>query len=45
MVLAYSVATGATAGSIIAAIITPHIGRNSTAVRSMVPAPLPMSRA
>src|SRR5438477_6221994 len=45
IVRAYSDATGATAGSIIAVIMTAHIGRNSCTGRPMVPTPLPMSRA
>src|SRR5439155_25969604 len=38
-------ATGATAGSIIAVIIPPHMARNSPRERAMVPGPLPMSTA
>ena len=41
----YRAATGATAGSIMAVIISDHIGRNSLNGRPMVPLPLPISRA
>ena len=41
----HSTATGATEGSIIAAIITTHSPRKGSSVRPMVPGPLPMVRA
>jgi hypothetical protein len=41
----HSTATGATDGSIIAAIITSHSPRKGSSVRPMVPGPLPMCRA
>jgi hypothetical protein len=41
----HSTATGATDGSIIAAIITAHSPRNGSNARPIVPGPLPMSRA
>src|SRR5260221_10675742 len=45
MVREYSDATGATAGSIIAVIITAHIGRNCPSGMPMLPGPFPKSRA
>src|SRR5215472_11013623 len=42
---AHSTATGATDGSIIAAIITTHSPRKGSSARPMVPGPLPMPRA
>ena len=41
----HSTATGATDGSIIAAIITTHSPRKGSSARPMVPGPLPMLRA
>ena len=41
----HSTATGATDGSIIAAIITSHSPRKGSSARPMVPGPLPMVRA
>ena len=41
----HSTATGATDGSIIAAIITTHSPRKGSSSRPMVPGPLPMVRA
>src|SRR6516165_11321786 len=41
----HSTATGATDGSIIAAIITTHSPRKGSSARPIVPGPLPMSRA
>src|SRR5580700_9026582 len=41
----HSTATGATDGSIIAAIIITHKPRNGSSARPMVPGPLPMRRA
>jgi hypothetical protein len=41
----HSTATGATDGSIIAAIITAHSPRRGSSARPMVPGPLPMSLA
>src|SRR5215475_2821907 len=40
----HNTATGATEGSIIAAIITTHSPRNGTSARPMVPGPLPIWR-
>ena len=41
----HSTATGATDGSIIAAIIIAHSPRKGSSARPMVPGPLPMFRA
>src|SRR5215471_3334269 len=41
----HSTPTGATDGSIIAAIITTHSPRKGSSARPMVPGPLPISRA